>query len=110
MGRFPNRRLVQIERMFVIAELLRQFEFGCDQQWITQEINERMGESWSVRTIARDLQLFHLLGWVTKDIGTNRSGLGVRYLFTWRGVESFLSATTNRPTPLAKRRRPVTST
>jgi len=74
-----QRRGIQFERVFRLAEQLRRLRFGATLQQLTAGIREATEHPWHQRTIGRDLDLLVSIGVV--DFRRGR--------YEWKGEEFF---------------------
>jgi hypothetical protein len=71
-----------VMRILSIVDVMapRRRGMTCDE--ITAEVNESTGESFSSRTIMRDLRTMHLLGFMSRIKSNNSQGRGTLYIWT----------------------------
>lgn len=57
-------RYRQLLRFLTTSELLRQFRFGVDTDYVNREVSDRTGDIWHRRTTERDLLFLESCGLV----------------------------------------------
>lgn len=80
-------RGVSLERLFRIAERLRNLRFGATIEQLQRDVGEAMEQTWHERTIHRDVDLLVCMGVVDADIVG--SGRGRYRRCKWVGEDFF---------------------
>lgn len=57
-------RYSSLRRILTLAEILRQFRFGCRLEFLNRETSERTERPWNIRTTRRDLLFLESCGFI----------------------------------------------
>lgn len=94
-------RVVQLLRVLIVASVLAARRYPATAEEIREDVCERMGEPWCVRSIVRDLGALELAGFA-ESIPVPHGGRGRRAATKWVSVGSH--PLVNRPAVLMRLR------